>query len=194
MKKARPINFILCIVLSVLMLCLTVFNSASLDALGLDATKVHAGELWRIITANFVHFGWAHTLMNIAAFLVCYYAFFSNSRQWQFIGLIILCCVFVGTGILYLNPYYAPYAGLSGAIHGLIAAGVLLNREYPLWIRWVAGLCLTGKVMYENSGYFEATDLQKLIDAQVAVESHLYGAIGGTTYALIEKIVSRMKH
>jgi membrane associated rhomboid family serine protease len=100
----------------------------------------------------------------------------------------MVCCLTVGIGIYCFNPEYQPYAGLSGAIHGLIVAGILLTRDYPLWVRIVAGVILIGKLINENNSYYEANDLQMLIDVKIAVESHLYGAIGGLVCAVVAQL------
>jgi rhomboid family GlyGly-CTERM serine protease len=181
----------LCIALSLLMLILTAAN-ASFDALSLYPEKIHHGQYWRLLTANFVHFGWAHTLMNVAALLLCAYAFFNEVRPSQFLGLLLVTALAVGAGIYVFNPEYQPYAGLSGVIHGLIVAGLIRNRRYPLWIRIGGLLLVAAKLVQENSAGYEATDLQALIPAAVAVEAHVYGAIAGALFAtgiwLISKI------
>ena len=190
--KISPTEFF-CIALSVLMLALTASGIPVFETLSLYPIKIQDGEVWRLLTANMVHFGWAHTLMNLAAFLLCCYAFFDRYPIQQFIFLLFVSFLSVGLGIFFLNPHYTPYAGLSGAIHGLVAAGILLTREYPTWVRGGAGILLVGKLAHENSGYFEATGLQKIIGTQIATESHLYGALGGLTYALIVTLVKKLR-
>lgn len=165
------------------MLCLTAMDAIVFDALSLDPTRVAAGEVWRLLTGNIVHFGWLHTLMNAAALLLGVLAFFADYSLKKFSLLLFWCCASVGVGIYLLNPEYAPYAGLSGAIHGLIVAGLLLTRSYPIWIRVLALGLVVVKLMQENSAGYTATDLQALLPVAVAVESHLYGALAGLVFA-----------
>lgn len=166
------------------MLLLTVLDAHLFSSLSLDAEKVISGEYWRILTANFVHFGWAHTLMNVAAFVLCTAALLSEISPLKYLSLLLICCLTVGIGIYWFNPEYRPYAGLSGAIHGLIVAGLIQTRAYPLWIKIVGLLLIMGKLIQENLPGYTATDLQQLIPAAVAVESHMYGAIAGAVFAL----------
>lgn len=175
------------------MLCLTAFENALFSLLSLDPTKVSAGEFWRLLTANLVHFGWVHTLMNAAALLLCALAFFTDYSIKKFSLLLFWCCACVGIGIYLLNPEYSPYAGLSGAIHGLIATGLLLTHAYPLWIRVIALGLVVAKLVQENSAGYEATDLQALLPVAVAVESHLYGAVAGLVFAVIAWLLQRLK-
>ena len=91
------------------------------------------------------------------------------------------------------NPEYSPYAGLSGAIHGLIVAGLLQTRAYPMWIRVIALGLVVAKLVQEKSEGYEATDLQALLPVAVAVESHLYGAIAGFVFVGIVWLLQRLK-
>lgn len=174
--------------LSAIILMLALFESYFFNILSLNPQKTSEGQYWRLLTANFVHFGWIHTVMNVAALILCTFALLSEISPLKYLCLLAICCLTVGAGIYWFNPEYQPYAGLSGAIHGLIVAGILLTRDYPLWVRVLAGVILTGKLINENNGHYEANDLQMLIDVKIAVESHLYGAIGGLAFAVVAKI------
>lgn len=180
-KITAPLG--LCLTLSAVMLCFTAMESILFDSLSLYPDKVNNGEVWRLLTANLVHFGWVHTLMNVAALLLCCIALFNEISVKKFSGLLLWCCLAVGGGIYLFNPEYAPYAGLSGALHGLIVAGLMQTRAYPFSVRALALALVVVKLWQENSSDYEATDLQQLIPAAVAVESHLYGAIGGFVFA-----------
>ncbi len=183
----------LCLILSALMLSLTAFENSLFDLLCLEPSKVTAGEYWRLLTGNLVHFGWLHTLMNAAALLLCVLAFFTEYSVKKFSVLLLWCCSVVGVGIYCFNPEYSPYAGLSGAIHGLIVAGLLQTRAYPMWIRVIALGLVLAKLVQENSEGYEATDLQTLLPVAVAVESHLYGAIAGFVFVGIVWLLQRLK-
>lgn len=175
------------------MLCLTALENPLFPLLSLEPTKVSTGEFWRLLTANLVHFGWMHTLMNAAALLLCVLAFFAGYSLKKLSLLLLWCSASVGIGIYCFNPEYSPYAGLSGAIHGLIVAGLLQTRAYPLWIRVIALGLVMAKLVQENSTGYEATDLQALLPVAVAVESHLYGALAGLVFAGIDYLIQRLK-
>lgn len=182
----------LCLILSAIMLCLTALENPLFPLLSLEPTKVAADEFWRLLTGNLVHFGWAHTLMNAAALLLCTLAFFTEYSLKKFSFLLLWCCACVGVGIYLFNPEYSPYAGLSGAIHGLIVAGLLQTRAYPMWIRVIGLALVVAKLVQENSAGYEATDLQALLPVAVAVESHLYGAIAGLVFTGVAWLFQRL--
>lgn len=182
-----------CLALATVMLCFTALENALFPLFSLEPGKVSGGEYWRLLTANFIHFGWAHTLMNAAALLLCTLAFFTEYSLKKFTLLLLWCCIAVGMGIYALNPEYSPYAGLSGAIHGLIITGLLQTRAYPVWIRVVALGLIGAKLIQENTAGYEATDLQTLIPVAVAVESHVYGAIAGLIFAAVNWVLLIVK-
>ena len=168
-------------------------GSGLFNALSLQPEQILVGEVWRLLTANVVHFGWAHTLMNVAALLLCGYAFFADMAPTKFLVLLLTTMLTVGVGVFWLNPEYNPYAGLSGAIHGLLVVGLVQSKVHHLWVR-IAGLALiAGKLMYENSDAYEPTALQQLIPAAVAVESHLYGAIAGIGFCCRDWLFTKLK-
>src|SRR5688572_2292437 len=94
-----PPNIYLGVFLSFLMLLLTAFENSLFPLLSLDAISISQGELWRLLTANLVHFGWAHTLMNAAALLLCTLAFFTTYSLKKFSFLLLWCGAMVGIGI-----------------------------------------------------------------------------------------------
>lgn len=179
--------------MSVVMLMLTVFEHSLFSFLSLEAEKISSGEYWRIFTANFVHFGWAHTVMNIAAFGLCSVVFFNDISVKKYSLLLICCCLGVGVGVFSFSPEYSPYAGLSGAIHGLIVAGLIQTRAYPLWIKVGGLVLLAGKLIQENLPGYQATELQELIPVAIAVESHVYGAIAGALFAGGDWLLTKLK-
>lgn len=176
-----------------LMLLLTAAGAGVFEALSLYSDKVSEGQAWRLLTANLVHFGWAHTLMNAAALLLCALTVNSDFSRTYFLTLLLFCSAAVGIGVFFLRPDYAPYAGLSGAIHGLLIAGFLLTRAYAPWLRALGAALVVGKLVQENLPGYEATDLQRLIPAAVAVESHVYGALAGALFAAAAYAVGALK-
>ncbi|MEN0035604.1 MAG: rhombosortase [Cellvibrio sp.] len=175
------------------MLLLTALDIYLFPFLNLEADKVITGEYWRILTANLVHFGWPHTLMNIAAFLLCSFVFFNDLSLKKYSLLLLWCCLGVGVGVFFFSPEYSPYAGLSGAIHGLIVAGLIQTRAYPMWIKIGGLILIAGKLIQENLPGYQATDLQELIPVAIAVESHVYGAIAGALFAGGDWLLTRLK-
>ena len=183
-KFKLPKNILISLLVSGILLVLAAFSDVSFPLLSLERDKVATGEIWRILTSNFVHFGWPHTLMNLAAFLIAGLILLDGISANRFISLLFVCCFSVGLGIYYLNPEYGVYAGLSGSIHGLIIAGLLLNTRHANWVNGVFIALIFGKIFYEHQSNYRATDLQNLLPVPVAYDAHLYGAIAGLAFGV----------
>ena len=175
---------------------LLVFASATnilFPTLSLTREQVEQGELWRLFTSNFVHFGWPHTLINLSAFLLCALALLNSFPVRQLLGLIVFCCLSVGLGVYYFNPEYGTYAGLSGAIHGFIVAGLMRNKRHPSWLNGIFIALVFAKIIYEHQPDYQATHLQTLMPVPVAYDAHMYGALAGTCFGLSHWLIIWIK-
>jgi rhomboid family GlyGly-CTERM serine protease len=170
--------------ISLLIVMLAALPNVFFSSLSLERNKVEQLEIWRILTSNFVHFGWPHSLMNLTAFLLCALALFNNFTAKQLLGLIVFCCLSVGVGVYYLNPEYGTYAGLSGAIHGFIVAGLMRNKRHPYWLNAILIALVFAKIIYEHQPDYQATQLQTLMPVPVAYDAHMYGAMAGLLFGL----------
>lgn len=159
----------------------------------LERGKLAQGEIWRLLTSNFVHFGWAHTLMNLAAFIIFAAALTPPFSTKSLVALILFCCTAVGVGVYYLNPEYETYAGLSGAIHGFFVAGLLLNKRHHYWLNGLMIAALFGKIIIEHQSGYQATELQSLLPVAVAYDAHLYGALAGFAFGTIQLITHTLR-
>lgn len=138
---------------------------------------VLAGEWWRLITAHVVHLGWSHLVLNLLGLALMWALFAADYtlRQW----LIILAgsIIAMDAGFLLLNPNLEWYVGLSGALHGVMAAGTVahLRRREP--DAWILAVFLVAKLVYEQvAGVMPYT--AHTAGGPVVVDAHLYGAIG----------------
>lgn len=185
----RPVNLIftyptlaISLALATITFLFACFPDIFFPLLSLERAKLEQGELWRLLTCNFVHFGWPHSLMNLAAFGIFSAAFAKDFSGLRYVGLIAFCCLAVGMGVYTLNPEYEVYAGLSGAIHGFFVAGLLLNRRNAWWVNLLLAAALFGKIVMEHQPGYQVTELQSLLPVAVAYDAHLYGALAGLVF------------
>lgn len=153
-------------------------------ALRFDRSGIEAGQLWRLLTGHFVHLGWPHLVLNalglILVWLLCGRAY--SIAAW---------CLVIGTavaavdaGLWYCDPALEWYVGLSGLLHGLLAAGIVTLVIGGSMEMLVLGLLLVAKLAWEQlQGPMPGSDA--LAGAAVVVNAHLYGALGGTVVALV---------
>ena len=79
------------------------------------------------------------------------------------------------------------YVGLSGALYGVLAFGLLRVKDYQFWIRVLVFSGLVLKVLFE---YFAgASDqISEFIGGPVATDVHLYGVVMGVLSVVVMRL------
>lgn len=172
---------------------LGVFGAGIETLLEFNRSKISEGEYWRLFTGNLVHYGFAHLAMNIAAFLIIGFSLLREVSVKVYLPLFISCAMSVGIGTLWWNPELVFYRGLSGVIHGLIVAGLLLNSFRNRWLSYLFVGLVFAKIFHEHQAGFQENQLQTLIPVPVAVDSHWYGALAGLIYIGVSMALQKVK-
>ena len=144
---------------------------------------VESGQLWRYLSAHWVHVGWAHLVLNATGLIICVSLTHPGwpALRW------LLYCVVLGAGISTLlvlnNPEVRDYAGLSGVLFGLylLAACSLYARDRLIAVLII--IAIVARVLMEQFHFYDFNS-GKLIGAQVIVDAHLYGLIMAIAIAL----------
>jgi membrane associated rhomboid family serine protease len=135
--------------------------------LALFGPAVHDGELYRLITSGFVHYGPVHIIFN----MVILYRF--GVMLEPALGTVRLACLYTASlltgafGALLLSPH-ALTGGASGAVFGLIAAAAigLHQRGVNVWQSGVGGLIVVNLVL-------------SFVIPGISIGGHLGGLAGG---------------
>jgi len=131
-------------------------------------------QIWRFVTAVFLHGGFAHLLYNVLAL-----ALFGSILE-RFIGGKRFLIVFFVTGILanlISVNFYDSSLGASGAIFGVIGALVIIR---PLMVIWAFGMPMP---MFIAGILWAAGDLIGLfVPSNVANLAHLSGMFFGLIF------------
>lgn len=164
-------------------LCLAMANELS-DALRFDRQLIHSGEFWRVVTSNFIHTNWPHLLMNsIGFFLILEIFRYSVSEVW--IHFFCWGAVILNTSFLFLwSPDMHFYVGFSGALHGVVFSLCIASIGKYTLISCIILVGLCSKLFFEqiNGG---SDYISRLIDANVAIDAHLWGALSGLLLGLV---------
>lgn len=146
-------------------------------ALRYEREAVLQGEFWRLLTGHLVHGSTQHLLLNGAGvgLLAALFPHDYSRRAWLLIALLSLAAIDVG--FVFYEPQLQWYVGLSGVLHGALAAGALAwwRHESKLLAAVLSGI-FVGKLVWEQ--LHGALPLSG--DLPVVVDAHLYGALGGT--------------
>ena len=144
----------------------------------LEYHRAQPEQIWRVLTGHLLHSNHWHLVMNLGALLLMlmlhqlYYSL--NS-----FALLLLCgCVGISALLYQFSPDIKIYVGLSGWLHCFITVGALLDIKHKTQSGWLILLGVIAKVAYEQWQGPDA-ELAALIDANVAIDAHVYGVICG---------------
>ena len=134
-----------------------------------------------------MHLGWAHLAMNLAGLAIIWLILARQLPLWQWWMTVLVCAVGVNLGLLAFSPTVGWYVGLSGILHGLIAAGALagLKRQPSLFLLLLG---LIAKLAWEQSTGQDPGTAQ-LIGGAVIVDAHLYGALAGVVLGVVSLLI-----
>lgn len=163
------------LLLAALVLLLQAVAAQSQAALRLDAAALAQGQWWRLLSAHFVHLGWAHALLNAVGVLLCWAlapSVFDRALPARLFGLAL------GTSLCLwaFTPQVLPYVGLSGVLYGLFVLGLLpplLRTRDP--IAALALALVIGWMLWQWAVGAPASEAA-LLGGRVVSEAHLFGA------------------
>lgn len=169
------------IFLILISLLLALFGENSIKHFMYNRDAINDGELWRFMTAHFVHLGWNHLLMNISALIIIWFLVreFLSIYFWWIIALVSTIGISVFFYIFMVELQW--YVGLSGLLHSLLASGVIIGIKKRRKESMLFLLLIFIKIIYEQ--FYGATDV-KIINGMVVVNAHLYGVLIGISCAL----------
>ncbi len=150
-------------------------------ALRYQRQAVLHGEWWRLVTAHLVHGSFRHLALNIAGLYVIAALLRRDFSRSEWMVIIAAACAAIASGFIWLSPNLQWYVGLSGLLHGCLAAGAVVwwRVERPL-LAAALTILLVAKLSWEQ--LHGALPLAGTLP--VIVDAHLYGALGGAMAAL----------
>ncbi len=170
-----------------LALILVIGGEAASVGLRFDRAAIQSGELWRLATGHFVHLGGPHFALNAAGLALVWFLVGQvfDWRQWLLILGVSLFTMDLGLWLL--NPGLDWYVGLSGLLHGILAAGLVERLRRPDSETLVLAALVLGKLVWEQlSGPLPGSE--GTAGGPVVVDAHLFGALGGVLAAIALRI------
>jgi rhomboid family GlyGly-CTERM serine protease len=146
------------------------------------AAVIDAGEYWRLLTGHFVHGSITHMALNLAGMGLLAALF---PRHYSLTGWIIIAlfsAAAIDLGFVLYEPHLEWYVGLSGVLHGGLAAGAIAWWRYESKALALAiTVILIGKLAWEQA----QGALPLSGDMSVIVDAHLLGSVGGAIAGLL---------
>ena len=160
------------------------FNDALEETFIFDRTALLDGEWWRAFTGHIFHTNQYHLLLNLGATILLWSLHGQYYRLSNYAIVLFICAVATSLGVYYFSTDINYYVGLSGVLHGVFVWGAccdILHKEKTGYLL-LLGVWL--KIGHEQ--WFGASeDVAQLISASVAIDAHLFGAIGGMIATLL---------
>jgi rhomboid family GlyGly-CTERM serine protease len=157
-------------------------GDAARDWLAFSRPAIGDGQLWRLLTGHFVHLGLSHLLLNLAGLMLVWYLVSASFRTSDWLAILLIVIGITDAGLWFLEPQLTWYVGLSGILHGLLAAGIVGAWRSGRRELRILGIALLAKIVYEQlvgplPGSEESTG------GAVIVAAHLYGGVAGVCAA-----------
>jgi len=168
-------------------------GASATQTLRYDRDAILAGQWWRLLSGNLVHLGWSHLVLNLAGLALVWLLFHPAFTLRNWIVVTLSSGLAVGVGLLALDPGLQWYVGLSGALHGLFAAGLVAALFAGHRAEWLLLVLFVAKLTWEQLvGPTPGT--AQLAGGNVIVDAHLYGTIGGGVAAIVLLMVRRRRN
>jgi membrane associated rhomboid family serine protease len=125
---------------NVLMYMLETVARGLKSELVLFSPAVADGELYRLLTSAFMHYGLVHLAFNMYALWIIGPPLEKALGQLRYTALYALSALGGSVLVYLLSPLSAATAGASGAVFGLFGAAFVVGKRLNLNVQWVVGL------------------------------------------------------
>ena len=160
------------------------FGDPGRSLLQFDRVAISDAELWRLFSGHFVHLGPSHFLLNAIGLILIWLlvGMHFTLRQWPIV--VAVSIAGVDSGLWFFDPQLFWYVGMSGLLHGMLAAGVVKGLQAAPRQVLVIGTVLLMKIVYEQQlGPLPGS--AQSAGGDVVVNAHLYGALAGAGAAAV---------
>jgi membrane associated rhomboid family serine protease len=174
-KKTTPVVTYALIAINVAMFVLDMVSPTMQSELVLRSPTVADGDLYRLLTSAFMHYGIAHLLFNMYALYVLGPPLESWLGRLRFTALYLMSALGGSVLVYLLAPLNAATAGASGAVFGLFGAAFVVGKRLNLNVQWVVGLIVL------NLAFTFVIPL--LGGANISWQGHIGGLVTGALVA-----------
>ncbi len=186
-------DYVLYLFLLVTIVLLMLAEPVSSQWLMFDRSAIDDGQLWRVLTAHFVHLSPMHLLGNAMGVILLGYVAGRSLSNALGVALLAWCLLVVGLGLYVFADYLERYVGLSGVLHGLILVAPFISPFYSRRIAACFLVLIVAKVLWEQSSFYDDMAMVGMIGGRVEANAHLLGTIAGLLFLLAYYLVGYVK-
>jgi len=182
-KASRMQRWILPAIALLIAVLLLFGGETAREWLRFDRQGIRAGEVWRLVTGHFVHLGWPHFALNAAGLALVWTLVGDVFDRPHWLLIVVASILTMDIGLWLFDPELMWYVGLSGLLHGILAAALLKKLRKPDKETVALTVLLLGKLAWEQLiGPLPGSE--GTAGGAVVVDSHLFGALGGALGAI----------
>ncbi len=183
-------GWLLPIVVIAIAVIVALWGDSGREWLSYDRGAIARGEIWRLLSGHLVHLGPAHLLLNLMGFVLIWILIgrVFNIAQWLAIGAVITLGIDLGFWIF--EPQLEWYVGLSGVLHGVLAAGIVASVRAGQIEIVILGVGLIAKLIYEQAAG-PLPGSEQTSGGAVIIAAHAYGALAGAVAGGLYRIKER---
>lgn len=154
------------------------------DRLCFERAAIAGGQWWRLLSANLVHLGGWHLVLNLAGLALLVVLCPQRLHLADWLGRIVLVGAGMSLGLYYGVPQVERYVGLSGLVYGLFALGLGRQAAAGDRIAWACCALLAGRIGWQLAAGAPAAE-EALIGGRVIAQSHLCGVLAALVYGVL---------
>ncbi|VAW83911.1 hypothetical protein MNBD_GAMMA18-786 [hydrothermal vent metagenome] len=185
-------NHLFPLILSLIMLILALLPREIEDSLIFHRQHLIAGEWWRLFSGHLVHLSWQHLLMNIAGLWLIIWLAKNRLTTTEWLVALLSSSLLISLALLFFSNLDW-YVGFSGVLHGfliLVAYRLIADKEFEGWWLLLFVLLKIGWEQWQGA----SPELEQIIDGNVIIDAHLYGAVAGFFIAPLLSQLKRVRY
>ena len=160
------------------------FGDTGRALLQFDRLAILDLEIWRLLTGHLVHLGPSHWLLNTFGLILVWLLVGMHFTSWQWLIVTVISIAGVDAGLWFFDSQLVWYVGMSGFLHGILAAGVVKGFQTVPREALMVGVAVLIKILYEQLiGPLPGSE--QSASGNVVVDAHLYGALAGLCIAAV---------
>ena len=134
-----------------------------------------SGQIWRVLSPAFLHFGWMHLIFNLM--WVWYFGRQVEALQGSRTMLLLLIVAGIGANIAQYLTGTVLFGGMSGVVYALLAHVWLMSRRVPqsgFFVPQMLVVFMLGWMVFTMTGVADSVGF-----GNIANEAHLGGLLVG---------------